>query len=249
MTSSGETTSAPVVAASCDPRQLFLRLVERGKLTSVQEQRIRQFRMRGTTAQALLALNAPIEFDGRPGRRVEFAHTAEDLDAIERAFDAVKYGHIAETPVLDVHVPTVSNPDLAPEGGEVVSVLVHFAPYDLSGGWNVRRREDLLDRVVEILGRHASKLAASLVGRTLIDPTEIESRYGCSGGQIHHGEQALDQLLVRPAPACARYATPISGLYLCGSGSHPGGGLTCGPGGGRRFSRCPRHRAGFSPRR
>jgi phytoene dehydrogenase-like protein len=229
-TRSGERIPSPVVAASCDPKQVFLRLLDAGRISSRFDHDIRNLRMRGTTAQALLALGNPLRFSARQDERIELARTGGRLDDLERAFDAIKYRKLPDNPVLDIYVPTTTNPQLAPEGGEVVSVLIHFAPYDLETGWGPDARERLLDRVVEILEGHAPGAASSLIGRALLSPVEIESTYACSGGQVHHGEHALDQLLVRPVPGCTGYGTPIPGLYLCGSGSHPGGGLTCAPG-------------------
>ncbi len=229
-THTGERIDAGIVAASCDPKQVFLRLLGPGSVPSRLVQNVRNLRMRGTAAHALLALDAPLQFACRPGERIEHARTGESLDHLERAFDPVKYRRLPARPVLDVYLPTVSNPELAPQGGEVVSVLIHFAPYDLETGWGADERKRLLDRVVELLELHAPGVSSSLVGRELLSPLDIETRYACSGGQIHHGEHALDQLLVRPVPGCIGYGTPLPGLFLCGSGSHPGGGLTCAPG-------------------
>ncbi len=229
-TRTGERIDAGIVAASCDPKLVFLQLLEPGAVPSRLVQNVRKLRMRGTLAQALLALDAPLRFDCRPDERIEHARTGQSLDHLERAFDPVKYRRLPDSPVLDVYLPTVSDPQLAPPGAEVVSVLIHFAPYDLAPSWGRDERERLLDRVVELLELHAPRLSSSLVGRELLSPVDIERRYGCSGGQIHHGEHALDQLLVRPVPGCIGYRTPVPGLFLCGSGSHPGGGLTCAPG-------------------
>lgn len=229
-TSTGERYDAELVAASCDPKQVFLRLLGPGSTSSRLVQNVRNLRMRGTTAQALLALGAPLRFSCRPDERIERARTGRSLDHLERAFDPVKYRRLPDSPVLDVFLPTASSPELAPPGAEVVSVLIHFAPYDLEPAWGPDERERLLDRVVEQLALHAPGSSSSLVGRELLSPVDIETRYACSGGQLHHGEHALDQLLVRPVPGCTGYGTPIGGLFLCGSGSHPGGGLTCAPG-------------------
>ena len=227
---SGEEIRAPVVAASCDPKQLFLRLISAGGITHRLEQRIRKFRTRGTTAQILLALDGPLEFASRPGEPVEFARVATELDEIERAFDAVKYRTLPERPVLEVHVPTVSAPELAPPGHAVVSILAHFVPHTLESGWSDADRDRLLAGVQGVLEEHAPGLGSRVVAHRVLAPENLESRYGTTGGHAHHGEHATDQLLVRPAPECVGHRTPVPGLYLCGSGSHPGGGLTCAPG-------------------
>lgn len=232
---SGEEISAPIVAASCHPWHTLCELVAPGVVEHRLEHAIRTFRSRGCVAQVLLALDRAPRFGGRDS--VEFASTAGHLDEIERAFDPIKYGELPETPVLDVHVPTVSRPDLAPAGHAVVSALVHYVPYALRsrekgglGSWDDATRQQLGDRVVEILGRHDAGLPGSVVGRQVLVPVDLEQKYGLHGGHLHHGEHALDQLLVRPTPECVHYRTPIKGLWLCGSGSHPGGGLTCAPG-------------------
>ncbi len=222
----GEEIAARTVAASCDPKRLFLDLLPQTAFSSRLAERIRCFRTRGTTAQVLLALARPPRFAARPDDPVELARSGACLDDLERAFDAVKYRGIAERPVLDVLVARA----LAPAGAAALSVLVHFVPYDLAGGTADGQRERLAESVVARLERYAPGVASAVVGRTVLLPVDLESRYALTGGQLHQGEHALDQLLVRPAPECARYQTPVRGLYLCGSGAHPGGGLTCRPG-------------------
>jgi phytoene dehydrogenase-like protein len=226
----GACIPAARVVASCDPKHTLLELLPPGLLTSRLEHRLESYRMRGSTAWLLLALDRPVRFNGRDDEPVEFARTGVELDEIERAHDAIKYRTFCERPVLDIHVPTVSNPELAPPGSAVLSVLVHFAPHDEASGWDPAARERLTTRVMSILERAVVDLGTSIVGRELLTPVDLETRYGVTGGQIHHGEHALDQLLVRPAPECSEYRTPVAGLYLCGSGCHPGGGLTCAPG-------------------
>jgi phytoene dehydrogenase-like protein len=225
----GEEIAAARVAASCDPRTTFA-LLARGAAPQRLEERIATYRMRGTTAQVLFALRAPLAFTGAGDAQVEHARLAPGLDAIERAFDAVKYRRCSDEPVLDVHVASASSEGVAPDGQAVASVLVHFAPHDLDGGWDDAARDRLGDVVVQTLERHAPGIGDTVIARQVLAPTDIESRYGCTGGHWQHGEHALDQLLLRPAPEAAGYRTVVSGLFLCGSGSHPGGGLTCAPG-------------------
>jgi phytoene dehydrogenase-like protein len=226
----GTGIEAPRVAASCDPRTLFLRLLEPSAVSATLDHRIRHYRCRGTTAQVLLALERPLEFAARPGERIERARVAATPAEIERAFDAVKYGRFAAEPVLEVHVPSVADPSLAPPGHEVVSLLVHFAPYDLREGWDDGAREALGRAALERLERVAPGTTAAVIARDVRTPPDLEARYGIAGGHIHHGEHALDQRLVRPVPECQHHRAPIDGLVLCGGGSHPGGGLTGAPG-------------------
>lgn len=226
----GERVEAPIVAAACDPKQLFLRLLPPGSVAQRILRDVRRLRSRGTTAQVLLALDAAPTFACRPDAGAERAQTGADLDSLERAHDAIKYGRFSEQPILDIHIPTVTSPELAPSGHSVVSVLVHFAPRDPETAWDDDARERLGETVREILERHAPGISANIVSGQVTTPEEIETRYGITGGHIHHVEHAIDQLLIRPVPGCSGYTTPIQGLYLCGSGSHPGGGLTCAPG-------------------
>ncbi len=227
----GQSLEARVVVAACDPKRALLDLIEPGGLPLEVEEQVGVVRMRGTTAKVNLALDGRLVFRDRPGERHARAFVADDLDEVERAFDAAKYRACSERPHLDVSVPSAMDASLAPEGKDVVSILAHCAPYDLEGGWSDGARAKFGDAVVEALERVAPGTRERIVAREVLSPFDIADRYGLTGGHVHHGEHALDQLLfMRPTPALARYATPIEGLYLGGSGSHPGGGVTCGPG-------------------
>jgi phytoene dehydrogenase-like protein len=226
----GEQIQAKRVATSCDPRHTFLDLVPSIQVENWQEQRLQHVRGTGTTAKVNLALNTQLEFKGRVGEKIAFACTGRHLDQIEKAFDACKYGHLPQEPILQIHIPSVLNPDLAPTGHSVVSIMVHFIPFGLQAQWDYNQMEMLGDTVVSTLERYLPGVSDAIVAREVLSPVDMQERYGLVKGHILHGEHALDQLLLRPTPECARYHTPIKGLYLCGSGSHPGGGITCGPG-------------------
>ena len=228
--SGGEEIDAPVVLSSADPKTTFLRLLEPGAIPPRFEARLHSWRSRGTTAKVHLALDKPLEFACRPGEVFEYARTGEELDQLERAFDPVKYRSTPDSPVLDVFVPSVSRPELAPDGHAVVSVLAHFVPYQYDAGWSDGEREKLGDTIVSALETYAPGVAGAVVAREVLTPLDIERRYGVTGGHVYHGEHGLDQIAVRPAPEAARYATPIAGLFLCGSGAHAGGGVSCAPG-------------------
>lgn len=237
-----EVINAKVVAASCTPKETFLKLLASNEIVYKLENSITNIRSRGTTAKVNLALNKPLEFrildspliSGVGGcyglRIIEFARTGNSLDEMEKAFDSVKYRAFSDEPILDIHLPTVSDPRSAPEKHCVVSILVHFVPYNLHGGWTDEQKELLGNKVVKCLEQYTSNIPDSIVGREILSPVDLEERYGLTEGHIYHGEHAIDQLIIRPVPSCARYETPIPGLYLCGSGSHPGGGITCAPG-------------------
>jgi phytoene dehydrogenase-like protein len=218
------------VASSCDPRTTFLKLLPRGDAWARAERNLRAFRARGTTAHISWALDRPPAFPAAGGITPEFARISPGLLQIERAFDAVKYRRFSDEPALEVHIPGVADGERAPAGHAVVSALVHFAPRDLEAGWDDSQREALADRASAILELHAPGFSSSVVARKVRSPADLEEEYGLDGGQIHHGEHYLDQLLIRPVPGCVGYRTPVTGLFLCGGGSHPGGGLTCAPG-------------------
>jgi phytoene dehydrogenase-like protein len=158
-------------------------------------------------------------------------HIGPDIDYLERAFDAAKYGGLSPQPYMDMTILSLSDPSLAPNGAHVMSIHAQFAPYQLKNGdWN-SRKEELGDTIVNVLLDYAPNLKELVVGRQVITPLELEQTYGLSGGHIHHGEMALDQLFAfRPLIGWARYRTPIKRLFLCGAGTHPGGGVTGMPG-------------------
>jgi phytoene dehydrogenase-like protein len=226
----GTRLEAAKVAAACDPKQVFLKLVPPAKLPRHVETDIANVRARGTTAKVHLAVSRYPEWVNRPSLKVEYVRTGEHVDELEKAFDAVKYRGFSKAPVLDIYVPTLEAPELAPSGQHVVSILVSFAPHQLEGGWNDAQRAALYETTLATLEAYAPGIRSSIVGHEVLTPADLEARYNLTGGHLHHGEHAADQLLVRPTPACSRYETPFAGLYLCGSGSHPGGGITCAPG-------------------
>ena len=177
------------------------------------------------TAKVNLALDGLPDFaglgDAVGGARLVIAPT---IDHVERAFDDAKYGDIAAVPPLEVTVPSLADPTLAPQGGHVVSVLVQSAPYRLAeGDWDARR-DELGDRVVGMLATHAPDLAERIVARQVVTPLDLERDYGMTGGHWHHGEMGLDTVfMLRPYPGAGRCRLPVPGLYLCGAGAHPGG--------------------------
>lgn len=224
---SGETIDAPVVLSSADPKRTMLGLLAPGTLPLKIEEELRRVRSRGTAAKVHLALSGPLELTGSDGRLDEAVRIGGGhVDDLERAFDAVKYRRFSERPHLEIRVPTVADPSLAPSGHHVVSILASFAPYDLQGGWTPEARERLGDAVLSVLERHAPDIRQRIVAREVLTPADLEAHFALTGGQLHHGELALDQLLVmRPSPSTARYRSAVPGLFLGGSGSHPGGGV------------------------
>ncbi|MCB0375864.1 MAG: NAD(P)/FAD-dependent oxidoreductase, partial [Sinomicrobium sp.] len=193
------------------------------------ENSVRHYRARGTTAKVNLAVDKVPQFNGAEGV-VEFARTGNSFDEMERAFDAVKYRRFSEEPVLDIHIPSMEDPSLAPPGHAVLSILVHFAPHHFDEGWSDETKDRLLKTVTRTLEHYTPGITDSIVGYEVLSPVDLETRYGLTNGHIFHGEHAVDQLVIRPFLSCMRYKTPVGGLYLCGGGAHPGGGITCMPG-------------------
>jgi phytoene dehydrogenase-like protein len=189
--------------------------------------------MNGTVAKVNLALEALPSFEGVNGNESMAGRLqiGPEIDYLERAFDEAKYGSFSRAPYLEVTIPSLTDASLAPQGKHVMSVYVQYAPYKLkNGSWN-EQREALGDVVVKTLTQYAPDLPDRILHRQVITPLDLEQQYGLAGGHIFHGELALDQIFtMRPFLDWARYRTPIRNLYLCGSGTHPGTGLTGGSG-------------------
>ncbi|HJR61647.1 MAG TPA: NAD(P)/FAD-dependent oxidoreductase [Vicinamibacterales bacterium] len=227
---SGEEILAPAVISNADPRRTFLDLVDPVELDPGFLTKARNYRARGTVAKVHLALAALPTFNGVPNPvhlhgRIQ---VAPGIDYLERAFDASKYGELPGQPYLDISIPTLGDTTLAPSGKQVMSIHVQFVPYHLRGGatWETGR-DTLATIVLDTLEQYAPGLRASVEAMEVLSPVDLERRYGLTGGQIYHGEPALDQLFtMRPILGWSQYGTPIENLFLCGSGTHPGGGIT-----------------------
>ncbi|MEO1573605.1 MAG: NAD(P)/FAD-dependent oxidoreductase, partial [Pseudomonadota bacterium] len=187
---------------------------------------------RGTAARLHLALGAlPVAPQGRDDLWRHRMVVAGDLDALERAFNPVKYGQASERPALEICVPTAADPGLAPEGHHVVSITAQYAPFAPAHGWSDEARAAFETRILEVAETALPGLRAHIVGSRLLVPDDLQARYGAAGGHWHHGELALDQFLfTRPVAFGAHYAQPLSGLTLCSAGAHPGGHLSGHPG-------------------
>jgi len=158
-------------------------------------------------------------------------HIGPEIDYLERAFDESKYGNFSKQPYLEIAIPSVTDPSLAPVGKHVMSIYMQYAPYKLKGSDWDSQRVALGDTVVKTLAQYAPKLPELILTHQIITPQDLEDSYGLTEGHIFHGELALDQFFtMRPLLDWARYRTPIQNLYLCGSGTHPGAGLTGGSG-------------------
>jgi phytoene dehydrogenase-like protein len=226
---SGEEIRAHAVISNADPQHTFLRLVDPSELDPGFLTKIRSYRTIGSTAKVNLALSGPPPFGD--GDKVGRILIGPDTDYLERAFDASKYGEFSAEPVLSITVPSWADPSLAPQPAHVMSIFVQYAPYRLrTGSWD-SRREEFGDVVVKTLTRYVPGIDELILQRHVLTPVDLERRFGLTGGHIFHGEHALDQIFAfRPLLGWARYRTPIKALYLCGSGTHPGGGITGAPG-------------------
>jgi phytoene dehydrogenase-like protein len=232
----GEEISARAIVSNADPHTTFLKLIDPVNLDPNFRLKIRNYRARGVSAKINLALSGLPSFAGVAESEAQTKlsgriHIGPDIDYLERAFDAAKYGDYSPAPHLDITIPSLLDDTLAPAGAQVMSVYVQYAPYQLQGGdWNTQR-EEFADTVINTLSAYAPNLKDLILARQVITPLDLEETYGLSGGHIHHGEQSLDQFFTfRPVIGWAQYRTPIKGLYLCGAGTHPGGGVTGRPG-------------------
>lgn len=229
---SGEELPAWTCVSSHDPGLTLLELIDLSEWDPGFRTKMQNYRAVGTVAKVHLALTALPEFENGCVEKLSGRiHIGPEIDYLERAFDAAKYSEFSPQPYMDITIPTLTDSSLAPDGAHVMSIHAQFAPYELKeGDWD-SRREELGDVIVNELSAHAPNLKKLIVGRRVLTPLDLERTYGLSGGHIHHGEMSLDQLFAfRPVIGYARYRTPIAGLYLCGSGTHPGGGVTGAPG-------------------
>jgi phytoene dehydrogenase-like protein len=229
----GGEIAAGVVVSSADTRRTFLELLEPAHLEPSFVWQVKNRRFRGGAAKVNFALEGlpelPLSGGGSSWRGMVVI--SPELDYLERAFDAAKYGDLSPEPFLEISVPSLGDPTLAPPGHHVMSVLVQYAPYRLARGDWEERREELGDLVVETVERYARGFKQRILDRQVLTPLDLERRYGFTEGSFHHEEMALDQLYwMRPVPGWARYRTPIENLYLCGASAHPGGGITGIPG-------------------
>ena len=229
----GQEVPARAIVSNADPVRTLLGLVDPVHLTPSFLQRVQQYRSKGVVAKVNLALDGLPKFSALERTKVDSdpysgrIHIGPSMNYIERAFDASKYGEFSREPYMEVMLPSVADPSLAPAGKHILSVYAQYAPYKLrNGNWNTRAAE-LADCVIKTLAAYAPDLPNRIVNQQVITPVDIEATFGATGGHIFHGELSLDQFFtMRPLLGWARYRTPISGLYLCGSGTHPGSGLT-----------------------
>jgi phytoene dehydrogenase-like protein len=232
---SGEEIAAKVVASNCDPKRTFLQLIEASALDPEFLESIRKFRCEGTSLKINLALSGLPDFKALPGtpgpQHGATMHICPSIEYVERAWDDAKYGRPSKSPMLEMTIPTMYDKSLAPAGKHIMGIFLQYAPYTLAEGTWEQWREPFYERVIEIIAEYAPNIRDIIIDKLVLTPLDMERRFGITGGNIFHGEMSLDQMFVmRPVAGWARYKMPVQGLWLCGSGTHPGGGVMGAPG-------------------
>lgn len=236
----GDELHAPVVVSSVDPHHTFLRFLEPRELPAEFVADVRRYKYRGSSGKVNLALDALPNFTSRPGPGAHLRGAisiSPSIDYMEQAYDDAKYGAFSRRPYMDIVIPSLTDPSVAPPGKHVMSCFVQYAPYHLkltSGGepadWD-DQREAFGDAVIDAIAEFAPNIRDVILHRQVVTPLDLERTFGLTEGNIFQGELSLEQLFfLRPVPGWARYDTPISGLYLGGSATHPGGGIMAAPG-------------------
>jgi phytoene dehydrogenase-like protein len=229
---SGEHIQSRSVVSGVDPKRTFLELCDADHLPPEFLWRVKHFRTRGTLAKVNLALSTLPSFTGATREMLRGrVRLAPDIDYLERAFDHAKYGRFSTHPWIEFTIPSIGDPTLTPQGAHVLSAYAQFAPYSLrDGNWDASR-DALGDTVINTLARYAPDLKSLIVARQVLTPLDLERGWGLTGGHIFHGELSLDQFFtMRPLLGFGQYNSPVKSLFLCGSGSHPGTGMTGGSG-------------------
>jgi phytoene dehydrogenase-like protein len=231
----GDYFTANVVSSSLDPRQTFSKLVGEEHLPAEFVEDVRRYKYRGSSGKVNLALDALPDFKALPGAGPHLrgaVSISPSIDYMERAYDEAKYGRYSRRPYIDMVIPSLTDPSVAPPGKHVMSCFVQYAPYHLKedGGWDVHR-DAFGDTVIDTIAEYAPNIKDIILHRQVLTPLDIEREFGLSEGNIFQGELTLEQLFfLRPAPGWAQYRTPVRNLYMCGSATHPGGGIMGAPG-------------------
>ncbi|NND43673.1 MAG: NAD(P)/FAD-dependent oxidoreductase, partial [Xanthomonadales bacterium] len=223
---SGERLDADYVVSSADPKTTLLGLLGARHLEAGFANKVSHVRCRGVAAKLHLALDGLPRFSELDpelaGQRLVIAPS---LQYVEHAFNHAKYGEASASPVLEITIPSVHDDSLAGAGNHVLSAVVQWAPHGLKAGWS-NEKQAFTERVIGLLEDYAPGIRKQVHHAELLTPEDLEAQFGMTGGHWHHAELSLDQfMMMRPVPGAAQYATPVAGLWLCGAGSHPGGGV------------------------
>ena len=233
--SNGDEVYAKAISSSVDPRLTFLDFIENGNLPSEFLDEVRRYKFRGSSGKVNLALDTLPEFKCLPGTGSHLRGAisiSPSVDYMERAYDEAKYGMFSHRPYIDMVIPSLTDPSVAPPGKHVMSCFVQYAPYKLRPGLNWDDlRDDFGNTVIDTVAEYAPNLKNIILHKQVVTPLDLEREWGLSEGNIFQGELSLEQLFfLRPAPGWARFRTPIRNLYVCGSATHPGGGIMGAPG-------------------
>jgi phytoene dehydrogenase-like protein len=231
---SGEEISAAVVSSSVDPHLTFEKFLDAGDLPVEFLEEVRRYKFRGSSGKVNLALDGLPEFKCLPGQGAHLRGAlsiSPSIEYMERAYDDAKYGRYSRRPYIDMVIPSLTDPSVAPPGKHVLSCFVQYAPYKLAEGTWDEKREAFGDNVIDTIAEYAPNIKKLIIDRQVLTPLDLEREFGLTQGNIFQGELSLEQLFfLRPVPGWAYYRTPIEGLYMCGSATHPGGGIMGAPG-------------------
>jgi phytoene dehydrogenase-like protein len=233
--SNGDELTADMVLSSVDPNLTFLRFMDADReLPGEFVEEIRRYKYRGSSGKVNLALDALPNFTCLPGAGPQLRGAisiSPGVDYMERAYDQAKYGEFSRRPYMDMVIPTLTDPSVAPPGKHILSCFVQYAPYKLSSGTWDDQREAFGDTVIDTIAEYAPNIRDIILHRQVLTPLELERDFGLTEGNIFQGELSLEQLFfARPVPGWAQYKTPIQNLWMCGSATHPGGGIMGAPG-------------------
>ena len=230
----GDEIYADIISSSVDPRLTFSRMVGEEHLPSEFVDDLRRYKYRGSSGKVNLALDALPNLRSLPGRGPHLRGAisiSPSVDYMERAYDEAKYGRFSRRPYIDIVIPSLTDPSVAPAGKHVMSCFVQYAPYNLKEGTWDEKRDEFGDAVINTIAEHAPNIKDIILHKQVLTPLDLEREFGLTEGNIFQGELTLEQLFfLRPAPGWAQYRTPIRKLYLCGSATHPGGGIMGAPG-------------------
>ncbi len=233
-TTAGDEYHAPIISSSVDPNLTFLKMLEPKHLSDEFRDEVKRYKYRGSSGKVNLALDGLPDFTCLPGEGHHLRGAisiSPSVDYMERAYDDAKYGNYSRRPYIDMVIPSLTDPSVAPPGKHVMSCFVQYAPYKLKEDTWDEKREAFADNVIETVSQFAPNLKKIIVGRQVVTPLDLEREFGLTEGNIFQGELSLEQLFfLRPVPGFAQYKSPVKGLWMCGSATHPGGGIMGAPG-------------------
>ena len=226
---SGEEISCNVISSSVDPYLTFEKFIEPKELPSDFLESVRRYKFRGSSGKVNLALDALPNFRALPGVGAHLRGAmsiSPGMEYMERAYDDAKYGHFSRRPYIDMVIPSLTDPSVAPAGKHVLSCFVQYAPYKLAEGTWDDQKEAFGNNVINTIAEHAPNIKEIIIDKQVLTPLDLEREFGLTQGNIFQGELSLEQLFfLRPVPGWAYYRTPVDNLYMCGSATHPGGGI------------------------